>query len=194
MANKDIPSRLIDYLVAGATREQAATALGISASYISDLYASEEFQAKLTEKRSAVLDKRLETETTIREVETLAINKIKHSIGMIMDPMKILQVFKVVNSARLSQAIQQPVVSTSPVVALTLPISLVNNFVIDSTNKIIALGDQTLVTLPTGNLERLANDSAKPIAIREGGPQLPIQLSNKTDSEFERFGLPASSS
>jgi hypothetical protein len=157
MADHDSKERLLKYLVAGATQAQAASALGLSESYVSDLHSEDGFKAELAARKLANLEQHITVDNTIRSVESAAITKLKTLLPMVMDPMKVLAIFKVANSARSSQQVNQnPTVAATTIVNLQLPTAILQTYKSDSMGKIISIGETPMVTLQSANVERLA--------------------------------------
>jgi hypothetical protein len=158
-ANHDTRERLITYLVAGATQAQAAAALGISESYVSDMHAEDSFKEELASRKMAALESSISTENQIKKVESLAITKLEKLMPTIMDPMKALAIFKVTNAARISQTVvSNPAVAATAIVNLHLPTVLLQNYKADSSNRIISINDTPMITLQSANVERLSDE------------------------------------
>lgn len=148
--------RVIQLLGSGLSAEVVATAVGCEPSYISQLLADDEFAKKVSELRIQNLQAATKRDNKWDEIEDKLLDKLKDSVEYIMKPREILAALATVNSAkRRGATAQESLTINNTVVNLTLPQKAVHNFVVSQTNQVIAVNDQSLLTMPSMNVKSL---------------------------------------
>ncbi len=174
--------RVIQLLGSGLSAEVVATAVGCEPSYISQLLADDEFAKKVSELRIQNLQAATKRDNKWDEIEDKLLDKLKDSVEYIMKPREILAALATVNSAkRRGATAQESLTINNTVVNLTLPQKAVHNFVVNQTNQVIGINDQSLLTMPSMNVKSLLQQ-AKSLA----DTQNLANLENKDGSQDDR--------
>ncbi|PKH45101.1 hypothetical protein KKB3_01335, partial [Dehalococcoides mccartyi] len=85
--------------------------------------------------------------------EKTLINRLKDVLPLMTRPMEILKAIQVVNAAkRRGVSSPEQIESPSKLVELTIPIQIINKFMVDSDNRVIEVEGQKLVTIQSGAL------------------------------------------
>lgn len=145
--------RALALLGSGVLPEQVASALGVEASYISQLLSDESFAAKVVDIRYRTLSAHNERDGKYDSLEDKLLAKLEKSLGLIFKPEVLLKALAVVNSAkRRGQSAPDQVVNQQTIVKLLMPTQIVNNFTTNINNQVIKAGDQDLTTIQSGHL------------------------------------------
>lgn len=153
LTNDSTKSRLLKLLGSGIAPAQAASACGVTESYVSQCMAEEEFKNEVLELRYASLQKYNERDTNIDSLEDTLIEKIKDLIPLMTRPMEAIKAFQVINAAkRRGQSAPESIVNQQTIVQINMPVSLINKFRVNSTNQVVSVGNQNLVTMQSGTL------------------------------------------
>ena len=167
-----IESRALELLSSGIEAVAVAGALGISESRISQLLAEPTFATKLAEARFEQLRKHNATDNEYDAVEKELIAILRKQIPMmaIAKPMEIARVLSIINSAkRRGASAPESITRTKPVVRLSIPIQVIQRFQVNAANQVVEVGtdegSQELVTMQSGNVQRLLNEQAKPLQL-----------------------------
>lgn len=155
--------RIITLLGQGIMAEQVAAACGLSASMISQIASHPENAKAIAELRFKNLSQHNERDDAYGKMEDELLESLRNSLCFLgTDPVKIARVLLMINKAdRRGQAAPTHLQQSSPVVQLTLPIQIINqftgsqNFVKDVNNQVIRTGDQELVTVQSANMNKL---------------------------------------
>lgn len=164
----NLEDRALTLLGEGISAEQTASALGVSASAISQLLSKEDFSQAVVAKRYATLLKQTQRDREYDTIEDVLLGKLKVSLGMIFDPMKLARLIQVVNAAKRRGAASDANMAgtNNPVVTLSMPVSIINSYttVTNIQNQVVAVRgqsgseakDQSLVTIQSGSLAALS--------------------------------------
>lgn len=156
--------RAIKLLGNGLGPEQVATAVGVTASRISQLLADQDFAQAVAELRFQNLQKHNETDAAYDQLEDALIEKLADVLPLMVRPMEILKAIQVVNGAkRRGQSAPEQITHQNTVVNLLMPTQIIQKFAINSNNQITNVGSQTLETIQSGSL--LAQTKAKAAAL-----------------------------
>lgn len=145
--------RALSLLGSGVAAEAVASALGVTPSYISQLLSDENFAAQVSQLRFETLSKHNERDSKYDTLEDKLLGKLENTVGLLMRPMDILRAIKVVNEAkRRGQSSEDSIVNQHNLVSINMPVQVVQQFTTNIHNQVIAAGEQTLVTVPSGEL------------------------------------------
>lgn len=148
--------KILTLLGQGIDANIVASAVGVSEAYISQLISDPIFAARVYELRFKALAKHSERDNIYDETEDTLLVKLKHMIPLMFKPMEVLAAIRVINQAKRRGAGFSPTAqTTAPTVSLTLPISIINQFRLDSNNQVIQAGQQALITVQSGNMNKL---------------------------------------
>lgn len=169
-----IEQRALKLLGNGVMPEQVASALGVTASRISQLLSDEVFAEKVATLRYEHLQKHNDRDDAYDGIEDELLKKLKHALPMMIKPETILRAITVVNAAkRRGSSAPQQTINQQTVVQLVLPTAITQRFAVNANNQVIKAGDQELLTMQSGNLlakvEEANNGKQEPNTItREG--------------------------
>ena len=152
-------TQLLNYLKAGVTQSEAASALGITPSAVTQIIQSNPELSQELEKareeqlsRSSTLDKKYD------ELELALLEQLHKVKALAMRPMEIAKILATVNAAKrrgVAASSEKPVQQT--ILNLNLPTTIKARFVVDGRNQVVQAGEQTLVTIPSASLPKLAS-------------------------------------
>lgn len=156
-----VAGRILKLLGTGVTQRQAALAIGVDESYVSQLCAEEDFQLQV----GAIIKKSVETaiaiDTNYNEIEEALSKKLKEMVPWMVSTDQVLRVLKFVNESKkkTQQGIPQtPEAANGNItsVKLELPVIVKNTFVITPNKEVVGVGEQNLVTLNSASMDQLA--------------------------------------
>jgi predicted transcriptional regulator len=158
-AGNSLETRALQLLGDGVSPEQVASALGVTASRISQLLSQEEFAAEVSSRKFNNLQKHNARDATYDAVEDALIGKFQDTIPLMMRPMEILRAIQVINSAkRRGHAAPDAIHQQQTIVQLNMPVQLVQHFTKDVNNQVIEAGDQKLLTIQSNKLRDISRD------------------------------------
>lgn len=161
----DLRKKAIDLLGNNVGPEQAALAIGVSVSRISQLLAEDDVVAAVTERRLANVQGGIDRDKSYDSMEDILIKKLKGSIPLLVRPMEIVRALESVNKA--NRTTSGPVAGTTinqQVVNLTLPAKITANFVINNTRQVVEVGGKTMVPMQSSNLGNLVEKAKELVA------------------------------
>lgn len=159
--------RALQLLGAGYSPEIVASAVGVTASRISQLVSDENFAAEVAELRFKNLQKHNELDSSYDEMETKLATQLKDLLPLMMRPMEVLKAIQTINSLkRRGQSAPESIINQNTVINLTMPTKIIQKFQVNVNNQVISTGTQDLLTVQSGQLEKLA-DSVLHKAARE---------------------------
>lgn len=145
--------RAIKLLGSGVSPEQAATALGVTPSRISQLLSDQDFAQAVAELRFEALQKHNATDAAYDMLEDQLIEKLADVLPLMIRPMEILKAIQVINGAkRRGQSAPEQITHQNTVVNLVMPTQIIQKFQINSNNQITNVGSQTLETIQSTSL------------------------------------------
>lgn len=182
--------RALSLLGSGVNPEQVASALGVSASRISQLLANKEFADQVASLRYDNLQKHNSRDDSYDSLEDTLLEKLQKSLPLMFRPNDILKALQVVNGAkRRGQSVPTQGSGHQTIVSLTLPTMITQQFVTNAVNQVVSAGDQDLVTMQSGNLLAMSEKAAieAPQPPRTLGKQ--TDESNTSEAESSNFNL-----
>lgn len=146
--------RALALLGAGVASEAVASALGVTASRISQLLAVPAFAEQVTQLRYENLKKHNDRDDKYDSLEDKLLAKLKTSINLMFKPETILKALHVVNNAkRRGQAASTEQASNQQnIVQLLLPSVITAKFTTNINNQVVSVGSQELLTMQSGML------------------------------------------
>ncbi len=152
-----IAEKLISYLAAGCSNTEAASALGIEISRVTQFMSDPAFVEALSQKKVGASMKYIERDTSWDSAEDKLLDKLHSSIPLMHKPQDILRALQIVNGAkRRASTAPDMAVKTNNVVQLILPSTISNKFIRNAQNQVVQTGEQSLLTIQTGSLASLA--------------------------------------
>ena len=155
-------SALATLLTSGMTQSQAAAALGITPSAVSQLMSSESPELDAARKRSSALDAEYD------EIEGALLKQLKRTIPLLLRPGEISNVLTRINAAKRRGVAADTPSGPTQVIQLNLPTRIQNKFVVNSTNQVVTAGDQDLVTIQSAAVQKLLESH------NNAAPQIPL--------------------
>jgi len=147
-----------DLLGSGLSTSVVAAAVGCTDGYISQLLSDEEFAAEVSRLRLLNLQSHNKRDSSIDAIEDSLISKLSDAINQngFYKPKDLLHAFAIVNSAKRRAVVHTDTTAavSSTVINLTIPAPVARRFTIDSRGEVLQVDEQTLVTMPTGQLLR----------------------------------------
>jgi len=147
--------RALELLGDGIQASIVAQTLGVSESYVSQLLADEMFLRGVVERRYEHLARHNKRDAEYDSVEDKLLEKLKQTLPLLFDPMKIARVLQTVNAAkRRGQSDPASITQQNVIVNLLMPTKIIDRFQItkDVNNQIIEAGNQKLVTIGSNTL------------------------------------------
>lgn len=148
--------RALKLLGDGLAPDVVASALGVSPSRISQLLSDEQFSMEVAELRYKNLAAHTERDAKYDSLEDQLIDRLKGSLGMLFDPMKIVKILQVINSAkRRGASTPEHLTAKEAVVQLNMPTQIFQQFVTNVNNQVIKAGTQELITVQSSQMTKL---------------------------------------
>lgn len=145
--------RLLQLLGSGVSPAIAATAVGCSESYVSQLMSTEEFAAKVAQLRFDNLQSNTKRDGRIDSLEDKLLDKMEETLPYVSRPAELTRMFQIINGAKRRGAnINEQMPVANQVVNLMIPQLTINNFVLSSQKEIVEVDGKSLVTMPAKNL------------------------------------------
>jgi len=152
-AQGTIIGRALELLGSGVPQEAVASALGVSASYISQLLSDADFAAAVTKLKYDALSKHTERDETYDNIEDRLLAKLDHVLPLMLRPADIVGALKMINGAkRRGTDSKESIVTQQNIVEITMPVQIVQNFTTNMNNQVIKAGEQDLVTIQSDTL------------------------------------------
>lgn len=158
-----------ELLGAGLAVGVVASAVGCTDSYITQLLAQEEFAAEVSQLRILSLAGDKKRDASIDNIEDRLLAKLSTSLdeGAFYKPHELLRAFAVINNAkrRASLGNSGDLSQHNTVININIPAPVARKFTINQQGEVLQVDNQTLVTMPTGqllkNLAARTGDTAK---------------------------------
>jgi len=160
-------ARILKLLCSGITQTQAAKAVGVNDSYVSQLCAEPDFQAQIAEHIKKDHERAIKIDENYHDIELSLSNKLKELVPFMHEPDKILRTLKFVNESKKKTDASVPTTdqnkeSAGPV-KLALPVVVIQNFVTNPNNEVVQVEDRNLVTLNSRSIEALVQNRGQTI-------------------------------
>lgn len=170
--------QLAALLAAGVKQNQAAAAIGVTDSYVSQLvHSDEEFQQLLQEEKSRLAaitqltEAQLAHDKTIDEVEKHALDRVKSLIQYETNPMRALKVFQIMNAAiRRSEGIVPD--KPADVVNITLPQQMQVIINLTTDKQVVEVGGRSLATMPSHKVQARLREQKALALVRDSTPTI----------------------
>lgn len=133
-----------------------ASAVGCTDSYITQLLSDEEFAAEVSRLRIISLAGDKKRDLNIDVIEDRLITKLGNAVeeGAFYKPHDLLRAFSVLNNAKRRASIGSSgdFNQHNTVININIPTPIAKKFTINQQGEVLQVDDQTLVTMPTGQL------------------------------------------
>lgn len=151
--------RAISLLGQGFKPIEVSGATGLSESRVSQLVSDPIYASQISALRIQTLTKHTEQDNEYDEIESTLTKRLKDSIGLMYDPVKISGVLSRVNAMKRRGASAVPTTdNVREVIPLILPISIVNQFTVNANNQVVKVGNQDLTTVQSSNMNKMLED------------------------------------
>jgi len=148
-----VEEKALQLLGNGVPSESVASALGVTPARISQLLADEHFAQKVAALRYETLQKHNARDSRYDSIEDKLLEKLDKSLPLMVKPETIMKAINIVNGAkRRGSSAPQQTVNQQNVVNLILPQTIAQKFSVNINNQVTKAGDQSLLTMPSGNL------------------------------------------
>lgn len=172
-----IEERALTLLGKGIPPTVVANTLGVDASRISQLLADNSFAARVVEKKFESLSKHNEQDDLADTTEAALLKKLGESLPFLTRPMEILKAYQVLNAAkRKGQTVPETLTNQQRIIQLNIPQILIDKFQTNIHNQVTQVGNQTLVTIQSGNMLK----QLEAINVSKQNDPLSISDSSKT--------------
>lgn len=160
----------------GASNKDVAEELGLTPSAVTQLAAKPEVAQKIEEAQATQLALSTKIDESYDRIEEKLLTQLERTIPLLMRPGEIAKVLQTVNGAkRRGAGHRASEEGPARILNLNIPIALQTKFVVNSANQVIEAGAQTLVTMPSSNISKMAEAQN-------------VRITNSKDTEDE-FGL-----
>lgn len=157
--------RAIAMLGSGIPQNQVALALGVTESAVSQWMSIEEFAAQVADKKFQTLNRNTQIDDKYLELEEKLQQKLEKVLPLLAKPRDVVMALTAINNTkrRGAQVIDSGAGKSSQVVNLTLPISIVQQYISNSNNQIVEVKDgsgnsRSLITASSSSLDRLSEE------------------------------------
>lgn len=158
--------RALKLLGQGIDPGVVANAIGLTPAAISQMLSQDEFSRALATARYENLAAHTQRDNKYDSLEDQILDRLKESLSMIFDPMKLARLLQVVNGAkRRGTGIQELPQGQAQTVPLIMPVQIIQQFAKNINNQVIRAGNQDLVTVQSGQMSKLlsASKSSPPV-------------------------------
>lgn len=168
--------RALTLLGQGIPPNVVANTLGVDVSRISQYLADESFAVKVVEKKFEALSKHNQQDDLADTTEAALLKKLNESLPFLTRPMEILKAYQVLNAAkRKGQIVPDTLTNQQKIIQLNIPQILIDKFQTNIHNQVTQVGNQTLVTIQSGNMLK----QLEAINVSAQNDPLPIANSSK---------------
>lgn len=147
--------KVIEMLSRGYSHSVVAAAVGCTDGYISQLVSEDEVRSTISSKRLALLERHVDTDDSVDDLEVTALRKLHQLMPSIVDPMKALRIFQVANSAKRKTV--EPTAtgdSKGVTVVVNLPAVAMTQFKLSTDKQVVEVDGRSMTTLPSNILTR----------------------------------------
>ena len=145
--------RALALLGSGIPPENVASALGVTASRISQLLSDATFADQVATLRYENLQQHNTRDASYDSIEDALITKLEKQLPLIMRPMETVKALQAINGAkRRGQSAPDSIVNQQTIVSLVMPVSIVQQFTTNTDNQVVKAGGQSLLTMQAGHL------------------------------------------
>ena len=145
--------RIIALLGNGVSPAVAASAVGCSESYVTQIASDPEVAGRISLLRFENLQAATVRDKKVDSLEDALIKKLEDSMDLLMRPAEIIKTFAIINAAkRRGAAAPEQAHIANQVIALFLPQHTAVHFQLSSSKEIIEVEGTPLITMPSSQL------------------------------------------
>lgn len=173
ITSTSIKEKTLELLGQGIGPEMAASALGVTVSYISQLVSDPEFTKEVAERRFKNLAKHNERDNKYDQLEDMVLDKLQDLLCLVNNPLALTKILATLNAAkRRGSSAPQHITNQSTVIPLVIPTQIIQHFQVNGTNQVIKAGTQELVTVQSGQMNKLLEARKAPSPLPSSTPQI----------------------
>lgn len=178
-------SRVIALLGQGHPAVTVASSLGLSESRISQIASEPEAAAEIAALRFESLQKFNELDTKYLATEEKLLKKLDDSLVFLQRPMEIARALQIVNQAkrRGQEAPEQTTVHQN-IVNISMPTQVLQKFIVNGSNQVVQVGEQTLLTLPSNKVASLLQGAQDDLSPAKRLTKSAVPISQLTEADL----------
>lgn len=162
--------RALTLLGQGIPPTVVANTLGVDVSRISQLLADDKFALQVVEKKFEALSKHNQQDELADQTEAALLQKLRDTMPFLTRPMEILKAYQVLNAAkRKGHTVPDNLTNQQRVIQLNIPKILIEKFQTNINNQVTQVGQQTLVTIQSGQMLKTLEKPNDAILISSSG-------------------------
>jgi hypothetical protein len=162
--------RAVTLLGQGIPPTVVANTLGVDVSRISQLLADDKFALQVVEKKFEALSKYNQQDNLADETEEKLLKKLNETLPFLTRPMEILKAYQVLNAAkRKGHTVPDNLTNQQRVIQLNIPKILIEKFQANIHNQVTQVGNQTLVTIQSGQMLKTLEKQNDTVLISSSG-------------------------
>ena len=141
----------------GASNKDVAEELSLTPGAVTQLASKPEVAQEIEALQASSLAASTAIDAKYDRIEDKLLDQLEKTIPLLMRPMEISKVLQTVNGAKRRGA-GHKVNEEGParILNLNIPVALQTKFVLNSANQVVEAGAQTLVTMPSSNIAKMA--------------------------------------
>lgn len=141
----------------GVSNKDVAEELGLTPSAVTQLASKPEVAQKIEEAQATQLAASTAIDAKYDRIEDKLLDQLEKTIPLLLRPMEISKVLQTVNGAkRRGVGHKSNEQGPARILNLNIPVALQTKFVVNSNNQVVEAGEQTLVTMPSSNIAKMA--------------------------------------
>lgn len=165
-----VREKILNLLSYGMAASDVADATGVSPSRISQLLAEPEFKSRLDGLKYERMQGAAAKDDQMDRIEGKILDNLEKTVHLVADPLKLTRMLKEVNGLKRRTTGMGPAhAPDSKTVKLNIGVNLINQFQVNANSEVIAVGGKSLLTMPSGQFRRFADENTKSIC--EAEPQ-----------------------
>jgi len=151
-------ARLLKLLGTGISQTEAAAAVGVTDSFVSQLMGEADFSSQVEALVSQAAVDSVEIDQNYVEIEKVAVERLKTNMAFITSTDQLLRVIKVTNEAKkkvLGSEVRKEQGAVLHPVKISLPGCIINNYIVNPQNEVVSIGGREMVTLNSSSMANL---------------------------------------
>lgn len=155
-------SQVLSLFGQGVTQTEIAATLGITPSAVSQLLASPDLAPEVAKIREAQIARSANLDVRYDAIEESLLGQLEKTIPMLLRPEQILNALEKVNRAKRRGITLTETKQVSQVVHLHLPPQILQKVITNTSNQVVSVGGQQLITMQSANIKKLAEANHAP--------------------------------
>lgn len=176
-------TQLVDLFSKGVTPIEISRALGITPGAVTQLMAHPDVAPQISEIRAAQIARSSALDARYDSLEEKLVTQLEKSVALILKPQEIAKTIVMINGLKRRGAAHAPELGPQNQVTLQLAPQILQRFVTNTHNQVVSVGGQTLITMQSSNIPKLAEANHAPPPTPT--PQIqPNQIQLEQEDEF----------